>query len=95
MSNDDVRLKLQEVLDEANILFTGNEVETQIDSIAFISLIIRIEEVFAIEFPDELLNFSVMQAQEGLETIISNLVEAEEDKKEDMKGDLHENSEAI
>lgn len=46
-----------------------------VDSLQFISTVIEIERVFLIEFPDELLTYSVFDSLNGLANIIQTLQE--------------------
>lgn len=45
------------------------------DSLQFVTAIIEIERVFSIEFPDEMLMYSVFDSLNGLVTIVDSLIE--------------------
>jgi len=90
MSGGNVSEMLQEVLDEYGVLYEDGKLVAPIDSMGFIALVVKIEEVFGIEFPDELLTFAVIEAQESLETVVVNLVEVKEDEIEERSGEFVE-----
>lgn len=62
------------MLDELGVV-TGEKGEfIDMDSITFITMVIRIEETFGISFPDDLLNSSAINTISNLETIIINVL---------------------
>ena len=44
------------------------------DSVQFIAAIVEIERIFSIEFPDELLSFSVFDSFNGLVKIVESIL---------------------
>jgi acyl carrier protein len=48
------------------------------DSIVFVTMIIRIEEVFDIVIPDDMMNLSSIRTVDNLEIVIQNLLSNEE-----------------
>lgn len=70
--------ELTVILDELGI-FVGEAGEfVDIDSLTYITMIIRIEETFGIAFPDDLLSNSVTNNIKNLETIILNIISGED-----------------
>ena len=65
------------ILDELGIVIGENGELIDVDSITFITMIIRIEESFGISFPDDLLNGSVTNNICNLEAIITNVLSSE------------------
>ena len=61
------------MLDELGVVIEENGEIVDMDSITFITMIIRIEETFGITFPDDLLNSSATHNIKNLERIIVNL----------------------
>lgn len=45
-----------------------------VDSIQFITAIVEIERVFSIEFPDELLLYSVFDSFNGLKKVVESII---------------------
>lgn len=66
--------ELLTILNELGIIIKENGEFDNIDSITFITLIIRIEDTFGIMFPDDLLIGSVVKNVDNLETIITNII---------------------
>lgn len=62
------------MLEELGIVIEENDEIVDMDSITFITMIIRIEETFGIAFPDDLLNSSATHNIKNLEKIIVNLL---------------------
>lgn len=46
-----------------------------LDSIQFVTAIVEIERIFSIEFPDEMLMYSVFDSLNGLVAIVESLIE--------------------
>ena len=70
--------KILDIFDMMNIKADSDGDFTDIDSVAFVSLIVTIEETFNISFPDDLLYIDAVQSISNLEIIINNLLETTE-----------------
>jgi len=72
--------QIVEVINDLNITVDQNGTLLDVDSIIFLTLIVRIEETFSITFPDEFLNLELVQDLNKLETIVCNLLGEEKDE---------------
>lgn len=70
----DIHEELVIMLDELGIVVGEKGEFIDMDSITFITMIIRIEETFNISFPDDLLNSFPTNNISNLETIIINVL---------------------
>lgn len=75
----DTRQKLLECFANMGIIIDAQEDEVDLkeyilDSIQFITVIVEIERMFSIEFPDELLLYSVFDSLTGLISLIDSLL---------------------
>lgn len=69
-----IRDQIIDIIDELNIITDQDENIIDTDSIAFLSLIVRIEETFGILFPNEFLDITVIQSINDLEIVVNNLL---------------------
>jgi phosphopantetheine attachment domain protein len=68
---------LNDVLDELGVVVGDDGQFSDLDSIAFITMIIRVEETFDIVIPDDFLNLSSISTVQNFEIIIRNLLAKE------------------
>lgn len=70
-----IKEELRDILNEYGIAVTDNGKIDGIDSITFVSLIVELEEVYNINFPDELLMLEAIRDIDNLATIIEQQME--------------------
>lgn len=70
-----IREELLNILYELGIVVDNNGQLLDVDSILFITIIIRIEEKFNIIFPDDVLQLPLVNNINNLEIIVSNIME--------------------
>ena len=70
-----IKEELRDILNEYGIAVADNGKIDGIDSITFVSLIVKLEEVYNIIFPDELLMLESIRDIDNLATIIEQQVE--------------------
>jgi len=73
-----IREQILNILDEVNIIIDQEENIIDIDSIVFISLVIKLEETFNILIPDEFLDVNMVKNIPSLKIIINNLLVSNE-----------------
>ena len=80
---NDVKEKIKVVLENNGITSGANDADIDVaavDSIAFISFVVDIENTFEIVFPDELLTFAILQSLDGLADIVYGLLTENDDQ---------------
>lgn len=70
--------KLLAIIDELGIVINENGDFDNMDSIMFVSMIIRIEEEFCITFPEDFFDFTLMNNVQQVEMVLSNLINTAE-----------------
>lgn len=66
---------VQDILNELDIIVDEYGELVQLESIEFISMIVKLEETFNIEIPDDLLSFEFMTNIHDIATIINSIKE--------------------
>lgn len=79
----DIKEKLIECLESIGVFVenTNEDVcinDYNVDSLMMISLILKIEETFSVDIPDECLTFETLSSLNGLTILIESLVEEKE-----------------
>lgn len=83
-SNIGVLIESQEDVDLKEYIF---------DSVQFVTAIVEIERIFLIEFPDELLMYSVFDSLNGLVEIIDSLID--DNNEVDIDDNYHTNKKEV
>lgn len=66
--------KIKEMLCDIGITYNSDYDELEMDSIQFITLVVKIEDEFMIEVPDDFLLISAMNSINNIEIILGNLL---------------------
>ena len=69
----DTSRRVQTILDEMGIIVDEYGELYELESIEFISMIVKLEETFDVEIPDDLLSFELMTNIHDIITIINSI----------------------
>lgn len=69
---NDIREKLEGILDTFGVDFQSS-LKDQFDSLDFISFVLELEEVFEVEFPDNLLDINSLHSVDHVVEVIESL----------------------
>ena len=69
----DTGRRVQTILDEMGIIVDEYGELYELESIEFISMIVKLEETFDVEIPDDLLSFELMTNIHDIITIINSI----------------------
>ena len=69
----DTSRRVQTILDEMGIIVDEYGELCELESIEFISMIVKLEETFDMEIPDDLLSFELMTNIHDIITIINSI----------------------